>query len=135
MCYSLPEIDEQPLPYETVHCHDAEIRNYNLIYPNLDSAIRPICNPYLMPSSQVAVEFLETETILSDDKDIEPYNETSLCKKSFNQKELNDLVRDLNLSKDQWQLFIDSCKRSLKCVLLHKTGTNMHQFRLHTQQS
>ena len=61
----------------------------NLIYPNLESALRPICNPYLMPSSQVAVEFLEIETILSDDKDIEPYNETSPCKKSLNQKELN----------------------------------------------
>ena len=134
-----------------------------------------------MPSSQVAVEFSETETILSDDKHIEPYNETSPCKKSFNQKKLNDLVRDLNLSKDaaeilasrlhdkalldietcvtfyrtrehellrffcnengflfcnditrlmlkmgltkyipdKWRLFIDSCKRSLKCMLLH----------------
>ena len=61
----------------------------NLIYPNLDSAIRPICNPYLMQSSQVAVEFSETKTILSDDKDIEPYNKTSPCKKFFNQKELN----------------------------------------------
>lgn len=160
-------------------------------YPDLDSARRPVVHSEEIPvpsfSSLPELTEDDTETSTSDevkriqsenDSDFEADLATPQC---FNQEELNDLIRDLNLSKesaellasrlkeknllcrgtnitfyrkrdkdllpfftqendlvfcnnikgllekmglpeytpDDWRLFIDSSKRSLKCVLLH----------------
>lgn len=161
-----------------------------LKYPNLDSARRPIShsqNKTLTPTKRIVKSTgsqspdkasTSSEFFLSNDYE-------SICDHQlFNQSELNDLVRDLNLSKNsaeilasrlkeknllspgtlvsfyrqrekallpffsedknlvfcnniqglmmemgieeydpnQWRLFIDKSKRSLKCVLLHNTN-------------
>lgn len=156
-------------------------------YPSLPSAIRPVPHSaeipvpvfQALPSLEIQ-EYDSTEDRSdSDDEDFEVDNDS--VRKGFNQHELNDLVRDLGLSKKasellasrlqeknllekgakvtyfrsresaflqyfrsndgfvycqnvgglmkelgipdynatEWRLFIDSSKRSLKCVLLH----------------
>lgn len=161
-------------------------------YPDLDSARRPLQHsdeipiPTLTSLSMLPEDDMETRT--SDELHSNKcegrnsdFEEDSATPQRFNQEELNDLIRDLNLSKessellasrlkeknllypgtkityyrnrekdllpffsqdnnlvycndvkgllekmdlleyipDQWRLFIDSSKRSLKCVLLH----------------
>nr|CAI5835337.1 unnamed protein product [Callosobruchus analis] len=157
-------------------------------YPNLDSAIRPIphSDEIPIPTFHELPDISDNEHCPSDRSS--HTNETnsddewtSSVPQRFNQNELNDLTRDLNLSKkaaevlasrlkeknlleqgtkitfyrtrekdllpffsqednlvfcheirglmkemvlsayipDEWRLFIDSSKRSLKCVLLH----------------
>jgi len=157
------------------------------VYPNLESARRPVCHSDDVPipifhtlqdplsnnEEMPALEFNETD-------DGSDYEENMSTSQQFSQEELNDLVRDLKLSKqasellasrlkekkclqvgakisafrsreakllpyfiedeyivycnnipglvtemgvefraEDWRLFIDSSRRSLKCVLLH----------------
>ncbi|KAK5649680.1 hypothetical protein RI129_000709 [Pyrocoelia pectoralis] len=152
-------------------------------YPDLDSANRPVLH-----SEQIPIpSFSSLPSLPEDDAALPTFDEIQ-CMSSendsdfeadlsspqrFNQQELNDLIRDLNLSKessellasrlneknllqpdtnitfyrkrdkdlpelgkillkrllqkmglseytpDEWRLFIDSSRRSLKCVLLH----------------
>ncbi|KAI6661417.1 hypothetical protein LOD99_13289 [Oopsacas minuta] len=83
-----------------------------LNYPNLESAIRPVphCSDLPVP---IFTEFL----VLYNDED------------GANSEEVNDhdceydvdfqAMGVLNYNPSDWRLFIDSSKRSLKCVLLH----------------
>ena len=157
-------------------------------YPDLDSARRPYphSDEVPIPTFSCLPEFSENEDLSqmegskSDRSDSDFAGPSSTAQK-FNQPELNDLIRDLNLSKEssellasrlkeknlldsetkvtfyrnreknmipffsennklvfcsdvegllkemglpgyapnEWRLFIDSSKRSLKCVLLH----------------
>lgn len=163
----------------------------NIIYPNLQSAIRPVAHSEEIPVpvfnvSRSLEEVEDRAEIVEHDMDFE--DDTGSCSNSgpqcFNQEELNDLVRDLGLSKEmsqvlasrlkeknlleqgtkitfyrkreygllqyfkvesglvychdvsgllnamgmpsynsnEWRLFLDSSKSSLKCVLLHNTN-------------
>ncbi|GBL75994.1 hypothetical protein AVEN_234310-1 [Araneus ventricosus] len=82
----------------------------NIFYPNLSSAIRPVPHtsekPVPHPPSSL-------DNILSDseDGDTLPHQDESSTyfsdyegPQSFSQSELNDLVRDLGLSKDRAEL-------------------------------
>lgn len=161
-----------------------------LEYPNLDSASRPVPHSKEIPvpvfKDFAALEGLENEEDMASDiehesdVDFDEFGSSSIPQ-TFSQSELNDLVRDLNLSKEasevlasrlreknllqedtyvsfyrtrekellqyfkaeedlvychdvpglldamgmtlydpsEWRLFLDSSKRSLKCVLLH----------------
>ena len=158
----------------------------NILYPSIPSATRliPHCdeNPVLVfkelfdilvlaaslaqdPVPQVSTESDSDPGSLDNDNDID-YHESSIEPNRFNQDDLNDLIRDLNLEAktnvtfyrkrdaeflpyfkqyeeivvcndieplpmelgiyyydaNSWRLFIDSSKRSLKCVLLHNTN-------------
>ena len=176
----------------------------NILYPSIPSATRPIlhCDENPVPifkelldipvsaaslaQDPVPQESTENDSdpgSLDDSNDID-YHECSLEPNRFNQDDLSDLIRDLNLSKESaellasrlkernflqaktnvtfyrnrdaafllyfkqyeeiavcnevepllmergiyhydtnsWRLFIDSSKRSLKCVLLHNTN-------------
>ena len=157
----------------------------NLTYPELRSASRPVPHSNEVPIPSVP-SHMSTESSLDASSSSQKYSDPGLFANIEptvfeTQGELNDLVRDLNLSKDQsellasrlneknllgeevnisfyrnrhieflkffdnddnlvfcidvqgllqflgiesydpsdWRLFIDSCKRSLKCVLLH----------------
>ncbi len=164
-----------------------------LVYPNLQSAIRPIphCNEIPVPVFKGLPKFEmpgfeeDQASVLSTDSIEDTVSDVDFPPSSlpqlFSQGELNDLTRDLNLSKEssellasrlkeknvlqpgtlitfyrkrhieflpyftqendivycsdvvgllcqlgvqlydpqEWRLFIDSSKRSLKCVLLH----------------
>ena len=159
---------------------------HTITYPSLDSAIRPVPHLLEMPVPVCSGLPLEEDMadVVEDEGDVDfqeansIYNSKPQC---FNQAELNDLVRDLSLSKEssellasrlnekhllergtkisfyrnrehdllkyfryesdlvychdisglinemgvtsydpnEWRLFLDSSKRSLKCVLLH----------------
>ena len=158
----------------------------NILYPSIPSATRPIphCdgNPVLVfkelldilvlaaslaqdPVPQVSTENDSDPGSLDNDNDID-YHESSIEPNRFNQDDLSDLIRYLNLEAktnvtfyrnrdaeflpyfkqyeeivvcndieplpmelgiyhydaNSWRLFIDSSKRSLKCVLLHNTN-------------
>lgn len=159
-------------------------------YPDLDSARRPCphSDEVPIPAFSCLPELSENESHMSVDTQANRSDESdsdfvgpSTAAQNFNQHELNDLIRDLNLSKEssellasrlkeknllesgtkitfyrnreknllpffsennklvfcsdiegllkeiglpgyvksEWRLFIDSSKRSLKCVLLH----------------
>ncbi|KAI6651281.1 hypothetical protein LOD99_5429 [Oopsacas minuta] len=157
-------------------------------YPNLHSAIRPVPHSIDVPvptftNLDVISEIDDCETrdsLIREDEDFIPCVSRSNSPQLFNQSELNDLVRDLDLPKESaellgsglkeknlllpetkfysyrnreieflkyfivedgfmfchdvsplvnalgcpyvpndWRLFIDSSKQSLKCVLLH----------------
>ena len=92
----------------------------SLKYPDLQSARRPVADcdeiqitvfgelPDISDEDFTGVEENEQEVILDENA---PH--------PFSQMELNDPVRDLGLSKSSTELFIDSSKQSLKCVLMH----------------
>ncbi|ESO04311.1 hypothetical protein HELRODRAFT_172670 [Helobdella robusta] len=134
----------------------------SLEYPDLQSARRPVahCDDIPVPVFHKLQDISDDES--SSDEDQETEEEWPVVDDEtpqlFSQQELNDLVRDLSLSKasaelhqeylqffsevqdlvyctdiaqllhhlgvpqykpEDWRLFIDSSKRSLKCVLLH----------------
>lgn len=160
---------------------------HTINYPNLDSAVRPVLHSDIVPVP-VFKELPSVESCsdcdspeLHDDDSDPDFVHTGKEREQFSQVELNDLVRDLGLSKElaevlasrlkeknllqenthitfyrkreqdllafftsgeqfvyccniagllnamgiskydpsEWRLFIDSSKKSLKCVLLH----------------
>ncbi|XP_044752601.1 uncharacterized protein LOC123312303 [Coccinella septempunctata] len=95
-------------------------------YPDLDSARRPVVHSEEIPvpsfSSLPELTEDDTETSTSDevkriqsenDSDFEADLATPQC---FNQEELNDLIRDLNLSKESAELLASRLKeKNLLC--------------------
>ena len=105
-----------------------------IIYPNLDSARRPVAHDETLPVPIPP----ENQFLLSNDSDIDEAasNSPELSedvdyipdlknKDPFNQEELNDLVRDLSLSKDKAELL--SSRLSEKGMLQH--GVRVSYFR------
>ena len=89
----------------------------NIFYPSIPSAIRPVPHSDRFPppvfngfvSSDEAnesetEEFMECEYKETDTKSEDSSSETKLAFHQFNQSELNDLVRDLDLSKQTAEL-------------------------------
>jgi len=85
----------------------------NIEYPSLDSAIRPV--PHLaelpIPTPPVSKQLLSSsdESLTDSDEDVDESHDTfEACTSNdphlISQRELNDLVRDLNLSKQQSEL-------------------------------
>ena len=80
-------------------------------YPNLESAIRPVAHSEELPvpvfTGLPDIDVIEEEIPLPDqhaistDDSCSDYEEPSFGPQLFNQSELNDLVRDLCLSKEQ----------------------------------
>ncbi|KAI6647375.1 hypothetical protein LOD99_12371 [Oopsacas minuta] len=110
-----------------------------LNYPNLESAIRPVphCSDLPVP---IFTEFLglyddedgaNSEEVNDHDCDYDvdfqgPSSEPSL----FNQEELNDLIRDLDLSKESFELLASRLKEK---NLLHQ-GTKVALYRYREQE-
>ena len=84
----------------------------NISYPSIPSTIRPVPHSDRFPppvfngyvssdeaSENEREEFMECEYKETDTKSEDSSSETKLAYHQFNQSELNDLVRDLDLSK------------------------------------
>ncbi|GBP73879.1 hypothetical protein EVAR_82708_1 [Eumeta japonica] len=107
---------------------DCNVKWYNLkrkqsiLYPNLQSAIRPIPHGTEIPVPKAPAILEEIPSSDEDGAVPEPDDKLSFGfeddsnSKLFSQGELNDL------DPVQWRIFIDSTKRSLKAVLLHNGG-------------
>ena len=89
----------------------------NISYPSIPSAIRPVPHSDRFPppvfngfvssdeaSESEREEFMECEYKETDTKSEDSSFETKLAYHQFNQSELNDLVRDLDLSKQAAEL-------------------------------
>lgn len=108
-------------------------RNMNkILYPNLDSAIRPVPHgPGLPipspPTSMDTFEFSEPE--VSHESSESDYSEcgTDSNPKPLTQAELNNLVKDLGLSKDAAQLL--GSRLSENNLLAHGTSYSMYRNR------
>lgn len=108
-------------------------------YPNLLSAIRPVEHSEVLPVPEPPDDLNSIETELSsdvqsgldeqDDEDFQCSME-NVEPKLFNQIELNDLVRDLGLTKEKAEL-LDS---RLKEKNLLTVGTNIYVYRKREQQ-
>ncbi|KAI6648986.1 hypothetical protein LOD99_6869 [Oopsacas minuta] len=109
----------------------------SIAYPDVPSAIRPVPHsedlPVPVPSEILDISS-DNDSSGDSDEYILPPDDNS--PQLFDQNDLDDLIRDLNLPKssseilasqklgvkynpEEWRLFIDSSKRSLKGVLLH----------------
>lgn len=127
MPFAIPMVwREQTNHYNDCYFCLTNVRGYNakniknIIYPDLPSAIRPIPHSDslpvpLPPSSLGAVSWSSDEEPMLDEDSAG--NEEYTCEEGdstpskFNQNELNDLVRDLYLSKDKAELLGSRLKR------------------------
>ncbi|GBN35087.1 Tau-tubulin kinase 1 [Araneus ventricosus] len=77
----------------------------NIVYPNLKSAIRPIahCENIPVPTRPEAFDSANISESESDEKDLD-FTVKNEVPEKFNQAELNDLVRDLGLTKENAEL-------------------------------
>ncbi|QQP48982.1 Uncharacterized protein FKW44_009477 [Caligus rogercresseyi] len=175
--FGIPMVWREPFDHAT-DCYFCAINTtginwknrQSLQYPDLPSARRPVahCEDIPVPAFTQLPDSDDEATITDERGDTEEFEyEAQDGPQTFSQCELNDLVRDLSLSKissellasrlkeknllgkdvritffrrrhedymgyfcqeedlvycrdvADWRLFIDSCKRSLKCVLLH----------------
>ena len=95
----------------------------NISYPNIPLAIRPVPHSDRFPppvfngfvssdeaSESEREEFMECEYKETDAKSEDSSSETKLAYHQFNQSELNDLVRDLDLSKQAAELLASRLK-------------------------
>ena len=87
---------------------------YSVEYPNVPSAIRPVAHEPGIPIPEPPKDFTVLESLSSTDTENESLHDlwdqqscgvsSSKQPKHFTQDELNDLSRDLNLSKESAQL-------------------------------
>ena len=87
---------------------------HSVEYPNVQSAIRPVVHGPGIPISEPSKDFTVLESLSSTDTEDESAHDlwdqqscgasSSKQPKLFTQDELNDLRRDLNLSKESAQL-------------------------------
>ena len=98
------------------------INRTSVTYPSLDSAIRPVPHSEELPipvfeglpqlesalSSEDDLSSTESETTIADN-DFPP---SLLPPQLFSQNELNDLARDLNLSKESSELLVSRLKEN-----------------------
>jgi len=100
--------------------------------------------------SEYLASFLKNRSLLSKrttssfyrqrDKEFRKYfkEEDEEKRKLVYCNDVNGLMEELKpgmYKNDNWRLFIDSSKRSLKTVLLHNTQTFLHQYQSPTQHS
>ena len=87
-------------------------------YPNLESAIRPVMHSEELP---VPIFSTEPDTSTTSDDSCSDFEEPSVLHgpQQFNQYELNDLVRDLCLSKDQSEILVSRLQEK---HLLHQSA-------------
>ncbi|GBP91761.1 hypothetical protein EVAR_33151_1 [Eumeta japonica] len=110
---STEEVDQQDSTHSRVNfkrsifCINHKSRN-SVNYPNLQSAQRPIPHSDNLPVPQRPVNMDDvTEESVSESSDSDPTFEPSTSNKEphfITQNDLNDLVRDLDLSKRQAEL-------------------------------
>ncbi|CAG9790224.1 unnamed protein product [Diatraea saccharalis] len=123
----------------TTNCYfyTVDVKGFNtknkkkIFYPNLDSAIRPVPHgpeiPVPQPPSNlddILCESEESDTSASQDES-SPYFPVDEGPQLFSQGELNDLVRDLGLSKDAAELL----GSRLKNKKLLSPGTSFSWYR------
>ncbi|KAI6651194.1 hypothetical protein LOD99_14548 [Oopsacas minuta] len=88
-----------------------------LVYPDLDSARRPIPHDISLPipivkPQQIKIGFDMVEDVHAESTDANYVPEDELLEpQTFTQGELNDLVRDLDLSKDKAELLASRLKQ------------------------
>lgn len=108
-------------------------------YPNLLSAIRPVEHSEVLPVPEppndlnsIETELFSDEQSELDEQDNEEFQSITenVEPKLFNQIELNDLVRDLGLTKEKAELL----GSRLKEKNLLAEGTNIYVFRKREQQ-
>ena len=90
------------------------------IYPNLESAIRPVlhCEAVPVPTFITLPDIDDDDEVTEDtevplpvqDYDDSDFEGTSHLPQTFTQGELSDLVRDLNLSKEQAEVLASRLK-------------------------
>ena len=126
--FGIPMVWREPKDHVT-DCYFCmnDMRGYNMhkkntwIYPNLDSAIRPVlhCEAVPVPSFTTLpdiddecglTENPEVPLLVQDDDDDDDFKGTSDLQQKFTQGELSDLVRDLNLSKEQAEVLASRLK-------------------------
>src|SRR5215469_15413906 len=89
---------------------------HKIVYPSLDSAIRPVPHDASLPIPVPPLDGLESvedeiefNTLAGstdqDSADSEYTPDSDIGPETFNQDELNDLVRDLSLSKEKAELW------------------------------
>jgi hypothetical protein len=97
---------------------------HKIFYPNLESALRPVAHDDSLPvpippddgnilipeeeDGNTCIELRENESTLSDPEYIPSRAERT--SKKFSQSELNDLIRDLSLSKEKSELLASRLK-------------------------
>lgn len=103
----------------------------NISYPNLDSAIRPVPHSSEIPVPQPPSSLDDILSESEDEDTLPPQGESSSDvsvdegPQIFSQKELNDLVRDLGLSKESAELL----GSRLKNKNLLSSGTSFSWYR------
>ena len=103
----------------------------NISYPNLDSAIRPVPHSSEIPVPQPPSSLDDILSESEDEDTLPPQGESSSDfsfdegPQLFSQKELNDLVRDLGLSKESAELL----GSRLKNKNLLSSGTSFSWYR------
>ena len=110
--------------FRAVNTNRINRKNRNsLVYPNLESAIWPIlhCNEIPVPVFKGLPELElpgseeDQASILSTDSSVDTVSDVgfppSLLPQLFSQRELNDLTRDLNLSKESSELLTSRLKK------------------------
>ena len=125
--FGIPMVWREPKDHVT-DCYFCmnNIRGFNMhkkktwIYPNLESAIRPVlhCEAVSVPTFTTLPDIddedevtEDTEVLLSvQDYDDCDFEGTSHLPQTFTQGELSDLVRDLNLSKEQAEVLASRLK-------------------------
>jgi len=124
--FGIPMVWREPKDHVT-DCYFCmnDMRGYNMhkkniwIYPNLDSAIRPVlhCEAVPVPTFTTLPDIYDeydltesTEVPLTVQDDDDDFKGKSYLPQKFTQGELSDLVRDLNLSKEQAEVLASRLK-------------------------
>lgn len=96
---------------------------HNIIYPNLDFAIRPVVHSASLPIPIPPEEGFNFNAEMECDQDSIDYDdecpgdanytpdEDKSSPQTFSQDELNDLIRDMNLSKEKAELLASRLKQ------------------------
>ncbi|CAH1099231.1 unnamed protein product [Psylliodes chrysocephalus] len=80
-------------------------KKHIVLYPNLDSAIRPVPHGPDVPKPIASKEIENVISSVSEESNFTPdFREPEV----FNQSELNDLIRDLHLPKAASELLVKS---------------------------
>ncbi|GBO16541.1 hypothetical protein AVEN_150121-1 [Araneus ventricosus] len=100
----------------------------NIVYPNLKSAIRPVahCENIPVPTRPEAFDSANISESESDEKDLD-FTVKNEVPEKFNQAELNDLVRDLGLTKENAELLCSRLKE--KNILTTHTSFSWYRNR------
>jgi len=127
--FAIPMIWREPKDHVTdcyfcsVNTTGFSVKNkHKIVYPSLDSAIRPVPHDASLPIPVPPLDGLESvedeiefNTLAGstdqDSADSEYTPDSDIGPETFNQDELNDLVRDLSLSKEKAELLASRLKQ------------------------